>query len=144
MGHVLMENRNGLAVAGTVTQATGIAEREASAVMLAAKAKEAGQRITVGADKAYDSTEHVAALRAANVTPHAARHDYVTKTGGRRRSAIDGRTTRHEGYGLSQICRKMAECIFGWASSMRPCAKPNIEVSIVWPAIPSSTSSPTI
>jgi transposase len=114
MGHVLMENRHGLAVAGTVTRATGTAEREASAKMLKAKAKDAGHRITVGADKAYDNTEHVAALRAANVTPHVAQNDYVTKTGGRRKSAIDGRTTRHGGYGISQTCRKMVECIFGW------------------------------
>jgi transposase len=114
MGHVLMENRHGIAVAGTVTQATGTAEREASAMMLAAKAKDSGHRITVGADKAYDSADYVAALRAINVTPHVAQHDYVTKTGKRRKSAIDGRTTRHEGYGLSQTCRKMAECIFGW------------------------------
>jgi transposase len=114
MGHVLMENRHGIAVAGTVTQATGTAEREASAAMLAAKAKDAGHRITVGADKAYDSAEYVAALRAANVTPHVAQHNYVTKSGRRRKSAIDGRTTRHEGYGLSQTRRKMAECIFGW------------------------------
>ena len=114
MGNVLMETRHGIAVAGTVTQATGTAEREASAAMLAAKAKDAGHRITVGADKAYDSAEYVAALRAANVTPHVAQHNYVTKSGRRRKSAIDGRTTRHEGYGLSQTCRKMAECIFGW------------------------------
>jgi transposase len=114
MGHVLMENRHGLAVAGTVTQATGTAECEASAVMLAAKAKNVGHRITVGADKAYDNANYVATLRAVNVTPHVAQHDYVTKTGKRRKSAIDERTTRHEGYGLSQTCRKMAECIFGW------------------------------
>jgi IS5 family transposase len=109
-----MENRNGLAVAGAVTQANGTAEREASEAMLAAKAKEEGHRITVGADKAYDSAEHVAALRAANVTPHVAQNTYVTKTGELRKSAIDGRTTRHEGYGMSQTCRKMIECIFGW------------------------------
>jgi hypothetical protein len=57
---------------------------------------------------------YVAALRAANVTPHVAQHNYVTKSGRKRKSAIDGRTTRHEGYGLSQTCRKVAECIFGW------------------------------
>ena len=114
IGHVVMENRNGLAVAGAVTQANGTAEREASEAMLAAKAKEEGHRITVGADKAYDSAEHVAALRAANVTPHVAQNTYVTKTGELRKSAIDGRTTRHEGYGMSQTCRKMIECIFGW------------------------------
>jgi len=114
MGQVTMENRHGLAVAGMVTQANGRAEREAAEMMLEAKAKDAGHRITAGADKAYDSAEHVAALRAANVTPHVAQNDCVSKTGKHRKSAIDGRTTRHEGYGLSQTRRKMIECIFGW------------------------------
>jgi transposase len=114
MGHVTMENQHGLAVAGMVTQANGRAEREAAETMLEAKAKEAGHRITAGADKAYDTADHVAALRAANVTPHAAQNDCVTKTGKRRKSAIDGRTTRHQGYAMSQTRRKMIECIFGW------------------------------
>jgi IS5 family transposase len=107
MGQVTMENRHGLAVAGMVTQANGRAEREAAEMMLEAKAKDAGHRITAGADKAYDSAEHVAALRAAHVTPHVAQNDCVSKTGKHRKSAIDGRTTRHEGYGLSQTRRKM-------------------------------------
>ncbi|MGH6819447.1 MAG: transposase, partial [Methylocella sp.] len=107
-------NRNGLAVAGMVTQANGTAEREASESMLEAKAQEAGHRITAGADKAYDTADHVAALRAANVTPHVAQNDCVTKTGKRRKSAIDDRTTRHQGYAMSQARRKMIECIFGW------------------------------
>ncbi|MGH7261845.1 MAG: IS5 family transposase [Nitrospiraceae bacterium] len=114
MGHVTMENRNGLAVAGMVTQANGTAEREASESMLEAKAQEAGHRITAGEDKAYDTADHVAALRAANVTPHVAQNDCVTKTGKRRKSAIDDRTTRHQGYAMSQARRKMIECIFGW------------------------------
>ena len=72
------------------------------------------KRITVGEDKAYDTSDHIAALRRMNVTPHVAQNDSLTKTGKRRRSAIDARTTRHIGYQISQTCRKMAECIFGW------------------------------
>jgi transposase len=112
MGHVTMENRNGLAVAGRVTHATGTAERRASEDMLKSKAKESGRRITVGEDKAYDTADHVAKLRALNVTPHVARYNSGNPNG--RQSAIDGRTTRHDGYGMSQSCRAMAECIFGW------------------------------
>jgi hypothetical protein len=114
MGHATMENRHGLAVAGIVTLANGTAERRASETMLKAKAKETGRRITVGEDKAFDSADHVAKLRAINVTPHVAQNDSVTSTGKRRQSAIDGRTTRHEGYGISQSRRAMTECIFGW------------------------------
>lgn len=105
MGHATMENRHGLAVAGMVTHANGTAERRAAEAMLKTKSKEAGHRITVGADKAYDTAAHVANLRAANVTPHVTQNDTVTKTGKKRRSAIDGRTTRHEGYGMSQSRR---------------------------------------
>jgi transposase len=114
MGHATMENRHGLAVAGMVTLANGTAERRASQVMLKAKAREAGCRITVGEDKAYDTADHVAHLRAINVTPHVTQNDCITAAGKRRRSAIDGRTTRHEGYGMSQSRRAMIECIFGW------------------------------
>src|SRR6202030_2018897 len=103
-----MENRHGLAVAGMVTLANGTAERRASQIMLKAKAKEAGCRITVGEDKAYDTADAI------NVTPHVTQNDSITATGKRRQSAIDGRTTRHEGYGMSQSCRAMIECIFGW------------------------------
>jgi transposase len=114
MGHVMMENRNGLAVGGMVSQANGTAEREASQTMLKAQAKRAGCRITVGEDKAYDTADHVAALRKIGVTPHVAQNNSETKTGKRRKSAIDARTTRHAGYAISQTCRKMIECIFGW------------------------------
>jgi transposase len=114
MGHATMENRHGLAVAGLVTFANGTAERRASEIMLKAKSKAAGRRITVGEDKAYDSADHVANLRALNVTPHVAQNDSLTATGKHRRSAIDERTTRHEGYGMSQSRRAMIECIFGW------------------------------
>ena len=114
MGHVVMENRNGLAVAGKVSQADGTAERRASEAMLKRKARRRGRRITVGEDKAYDSRDHVTALRQLNVTPHVAQNDALTKTGRRRTSAIDKRTTRHVGYRISQSCRAMVECIFGW------------------------------
>src|ERR687898_110149 len=114
MGHAVMENRNGLAVAGTVTQADGTAERRAAEALLKRKARRRGRRITVGEDKAYDSRDHVTALRRLNVTPHVAQNDALTKTGRRRTSAIDKRTTRHVGYRISQSCRAMVECIFGW------------------------------
>jgi transposase len=114
MGHVVMENRNGLAVAGMVTQANGTAERRASEAMLKRKARPGGRRITVGEDKAYDSQDHVTALRRMNVTPHVTQNKAPTRTGRCRTSAIDERTTRHVGYGISQTCRAMIECIFGW------------------------------
>ena len=114
MGHATMENRHGLAVAGMVTHTNGTAERRASEIMLKAKSKAAGRRITAGEDKAYDTTDHVANLRAINVTPHVTQNQAVTKTGKTRNSAIDQRTTRHRGYGMSQSRRAMIECIFGW------------------------------
>src|SRR5438874_11886561 len=111
MGHAVMENRNGLAVDGTVTQASGTAERRASEAMLKKKTKRSGRRITVGEDKAYDTSDHIAALREMNITPHVAQNDSPTKTGKHRSSAIDGRTTRHVGYRISQSCRAMSECM---------------------------------
>ena len=112
MGHATMENRHGLAVAGMVTQANGTAERLASEIMLKARSKAAGRRITAGEDKAYDTADHVANLRALNVTPHVTQYNSAGTRG--RQSAIDGRTTRHQGYGMSQSPRAMIECIFGW------------------------------
>jgi transposase len=112
IGHALMENRHRLAVAGMVTQASGTAEREAAEAMLKPKAKRG--RITVGADKGYDTADHIARLRKLSVTPHVAQNNAPTKTGKQRKSAIDGRTTRHVGYRISQVCRKATECIFGW------------------------------
>src|ERR1700716_1207897 len=114
MGHATMENRHGLAVASMITHANGTAERRASETMLTAKSKAAGHRITVGEDRAYDTADHVANLRAINVTPHVTQNQAVTKTGKTRNSAIDQRTTRHQGYGMSQSRRAMTECIFGW------------------------------
>ena len=114
MGHVVMENRNGLAVAGCVTEANGTAERRASEKLMKALAKRKRRRLTVGEDKAYDARDHVNELRRINVTPHVAQNDGETKTGRRRKSAIDARTTGHIGYRMSQSRRAMIECIFGW------------------------------
>ena len=79
MSHTTMENRHGLAVAGMVTHANGTAERRASEKMLKARRKAAGRRITAGEDKAYDTADHVANLRAINVTPHVTQNQAVTK-----------------------------------------------------------------
>ena len=114
MGHATMENRHGLAVAGIVTHANGTAERRAAEQMLEEKRKQAGRPITVGADKAYDTSDHGTALRDAGVRPHVTQNNATTKTGRQRKSAIDGRTTRHEGYRMSQSRRAMIECIFGY------------------------------
>jgi transposase len=109
-GHVLMENRNGLAVDGQLTKATGTAEREAAVEMLGDVA--ADQRVTVGTDKAYDTQGFVEQMREIQVTPH------VTQNTNRRSSAIDGRTTRHEGYAVSLRCRARIEEIFGWLKTV--------------------------
>jgi transposase len=116
MGHVLMENRNGLVVGAMVTQATGTAEREAALNLL--DGLNAKGRVTLGADKGYDAREFVRDLRARKVTPHIARNEQVSETGHiRRRSAIDGRTTRHPGYALSLRIRKRIEEVFGWVKT---------------------------
>lgn len=112
MGHATMENRHGLAVAGMVTHATGTAERRASEIMLKARSRAARGRITAGEDKAYDTADHVANLRAMNVIPHVTQYNSAGTKG--RQSAIDARTTRHQGYAMSQSRRAMIECIFGW------------------------------
>jgi transposase len=105
MGHVLTENRNGLVVDERLTPAGGIAEREAALAMLQELPGEA--RKTVGADKAYDIAPFVEGCRTINVTPH------VAQNTSRRTSRIDGRTTRHAGYRLSQFARKLIETVFG-------------------------------
>ncbi len=106
-GHVLMENRHGLILDVHVSQATGTAERDAALVMLDRR-RTAGRRATLGADKGYDTRAFVRALREREVTPH------VTRNTSGRRSAIDGRTTRHAGYAVSQRIRKRVEECFGW------------------------------
>ena len=110
LGHLLMENRNGLVVNARVTQATGTAEREAAVDM--AGALSGTHRVTLGADKNYDTRDCVASLRCANVTPHVAQNTT------NRSSAIDGRTTRHTGYAASQRFRKRIEECFGWAKTV--------------------------
>ena len=121
MGHVLMENRNWLAVDATLTCATGTAEREAALAMLDRR-KKAG-RITIGADKAYDVTAFVEDLRDREVTPHIAINGAVSKRGVVRKTAVDGRTTRRAGYRVSQICRKRIEEVFGWIKVQAGLAK---------------------
>lgn len=115
MGHVLMENRNGLAILGDVTRASGTAERDAALGLI--DRRRPGRRITVGADKAYDVADFVWALRARLVTPHIAIDGHVTKTGSVRKTAVDQRITRHPGYAISQCCRKRIEEIFGWTKT---------------------------
>jgi transposase len=121
MGHVLMENRNGLAVGAALTRATGTAEREAALTLLGRR--HTGRRITLGADKAYDVTAFVDELRARQVTPHVAIDGRVSKLGVVRKTAVDGRTTRHAGYRASQICRKRIEEVFGWIKTQAGLAK---------------------
>jgi len=113
LGHALIENRHGLVINGRITHATGTAEREAAEAMAKDQRAQSRRRITLGADKNYDTKDHVAALRRTGVTPHPARNTGTEKRP--RKSAIDGRTTRHEGYGMSQTRRKRVECPFGWA-----------------------------
>lgn len=111
--HVLMENRNGLCVDIHVAEASGFAERREALAMIDEQ-QERGFRIsTVGADKAYDTTDFVADLRARDVTPHIAQQ--ITKHRG---SKIDARTTRHPGYAISQKKRKLVEEIFGWGKTV--------------------------
>lgn len=106
-GNLLIENRNGLIVTTEVFQANGTAERDAALVML--EQIPGGGRVTVGADKAYDTKDFVAECRNMQVTPHVAQN--IKRSGG---SAIDQRTTRHEGYAISQKKRKRIEESFGW------------------------------
>jgi transposase len=107
LGHVLMENRNGLLVRTMVTQADGTAERDA-ALLLASKIAGA-KRVTLAGDKNYDTHDFVSTARGMCVTPHVAQND--KRPGG---SAIDARTTRHAGYAISQQKRKRVEQSFGW------------------------------
>ena len=105
-GHVLLDNRHGFVANVCVTAATGTAEREAALLLL----EEAPDAVTVGGDKGFDVPSFVAAVRARGVTPHVAQ-----KIKG---SAIDGRTTRHEGYSSSQQKRKLIEQVFGWMKTI--------------------------
>jgi len=110
LGHVLMENRNGLVVGARLTPATGTAECEAALAMVAEVP--AKGRITLGGDKNYDTRDFVDTARNLKVTPH------VAQNTSNRRSAIDSRTTRHPGYAVSQVKRKRVEEIFGWLKTV--------------------------
>lgn len=118
MGHALAENRHGLIVEASLTGATGTAEREAAKELIHAHAPDSTRRLTLGADKAYDTAGFVADCRAMCVTPHVAQN-----TSGRS-SAIDARTTRHEGYAVSQRRRKLIEEAFGWAKTIAGLDRP--------------------
>lgn len=112
MAHALMENRNGLLVDFKVTQATGTAERDVVPELLDQARERHFRPKTLGGDKGYDTRDCVADIRARGVTSHVAQN-----TSGRR-SAIDGRTTRHAGYAASQKVRKRVEEIFGWLKTV--------------------------
>ncbi len=107
LGHAVIENRNGLIVAAMATQADGTAERDA-ALLMADQLTGRKKRITLGADKAYDVQDYVNTVRELGVTPH------VMQNNTNRRSAIDGRTTRHPGYAISLSKRWLVEKPFGW------------------------------
>ena len=111
LGHALMENRNGLFVDARLTRVSGHAERLAALDMIGPRA-ERPVAVTLGADKAYDTADFVMELREINVTPH------VAQNASGRASAIDGRTTRHDGYVLSQCIRKRIEEGFGWMKTV--------------------------
>ena len=114
LGHVVTDNRHGLVVNVQATRATGTAEREA-AVMMLRETVTHNRRLTVAADKAYDTRDFVQACRDIGVTPHVAQN--LARNGG---SAIDSRTTRHMGYELSQRRRKRIEQCFGWGKVIGP------------------------
>lgn len=109
-GHVLTENRHGLVVDARLTLADGHAEREAALEMLGDLP--AGRRLTLGADRGYDTRDFVEGCRALDVTPHVAQNTT------NRRSRIDARTTRHAGYAQSQKRRKRVEEVFGWMKTV--------------------------
>lgn len=108
MGHAMMDNRNGLVTDVETTHATGTAEREAAKLMASRSIRKKGA--TLGADKGYDVKEFVDALRKMGITPHVAQK--------KKHSAIDGRTTRHDGYKVSIRIRKRIEEVFGWAKTV--------------------------
>ena len=109
MGHALMENRNGLLMDFVVSGATGTAERDAVPVMLDDARQRGFRPKTLGGDRGYDTWQCVKDMRNLGVTPHVAQRVH---------SAIDGRTTRHSGYGVSQKIRKRVEEIFGWMKTV--------------------------
>lgn len=112
MGHVVMDNRYGLVVSTRYTQATGRAEREAATEMSKGVKRRRKSRVTLAADKSYDTGDFVHSVRKLHVTPH------VAQNTSNRSSAIDKRTTRHAGYAISQQKRKLVEQIFGWLKTI--------------------------
>jgi transposase len=113
LGHVVMDNRYGLVVRASYTQATGTAERSAAkTMMMKVKGRRKG-RLTVGGDKNYDTAEFVQDMRDLTITPHVAQN--TKRRGG---SALDKRATRHPGYQISQLKRKLVEEIFGWTKTI--------------------------
>jgi transposase len=117
IANAMTENRHGLVVATELGEASGTTERQAAKIMIVRHSPGA-KRITLGADKAYDAAEFIDDLRELNVTPHIAQNDSG------RRSAIDGRTTRHIGYAISQQKRKRTEEPFGWGKTIGGLARP--------------------
>ena len=110
-GHILVENRHGLIVDCHLTQATGTAEPEAAALMLARERTRRGRGpMTVGADRGYNMRKFVHEARVLKITPHVAKKQ--------RHNAIDGRTISHEGYQISQRRRKVVEEPFGWMKNV--------------------------
>jgi transposase len=112
LGHVLVENRNGLIVGAMATTADGFAERDAALLMVHDRRRNRKPIRSVGADKGYDTHDFVTALREMKVRPH------VSQNNKGRRSAIDARTTRHEGYAISQKKRPLIERTFGWMKAI--------------------------
>lgn len=117
LGHVVVENRHGLIAAAMATQADGTAERDAALLMADDLQKGRSRRVTMGADKAYDARDFVSTIRELGVTPH------VSQNTSNRRSAIDGRTTRHPGYEISLSKRWLVEKPFGWLKQIGPLKK---------------------
>jgi len=111
-GHVLMENRHSLCVDLAVTQATGTAEREAATTLLARQARKRVRPTTLGADKGYHTRAFIRHLRARGIRPH------VAPITGRRTPGLDGRTTRHRSFAVSQRCRQRVEEILGWSKTI--------------------------
>jgi len=122
LGHALMENRNGLIVDAQMSHATGTAERE-TALTMSERSRKPGKRVTLGADKLFDAAPFVTELKARQITPHIAINGTVSKLGKPRKTAVDGRTTRHGGYAISQRIRKRIEEAFGWAKTIGGIAK---------------------
>jgi transposase len=124
-GNVMIENRNGLVVDAELMQASGTAEREAALWM--AERIPGTDRVTLAGDKGYDTRDFVAELREMAVTPHVAQN--TARSGG---SAIDGRTTRHAGYLISQRRRKIVEEFFGWLKRSRGSGRQSTGASGAW------------